>query len=260
VNWSAYYDRYRDMQLPVIVPTGNPISPQETLTQNAGSAEIWGLELETISKPLDDLTVWASVGYLHAKYLEFDADLDGNGSIDDNTDLDLMRTPKYYMHVETLYEFPLMDFGMLGVHAGWTYFSHQATTARNSSMTNVTALSLYDGSLIYRPMDSNWRFTVYGRTCSTASRRAAVSTWRTCSRSTDRSRREPMACRSAGGTTTWATCSESRDRDASVEAAAGPKSHCFIATLGGTELTSGGASCLRFSTETTPIASSPSVK
>ena len=163
VNVTGFYDRYRDMQLPVIVPTGNPVAPQETLTKNAGSAEIWGLELETISKPLDELTVWGSVGYLHAKYLEFDADLDGNGTIDDNTDLDLMRTPKYYMHLETLYEFPLMDFGMLGVHAGWTYFSHQATTVANSPMTNVTALSLYDGSLIYRPMDSNWRFTLYGK-------------------------------------------------------------------------------------------------
>jgi iron complex outermembrane receptor protein len=163
VNLTGFYDRYRDMQLPVIVPTGDPIAPQETLTQNAGSAEIWGLELETISKPLDELTVWASVGYLHAKYLEFDADLDGNGSIDDNTGLDLMRTPKYYMHLETLYEFPLMDFGMLGIQAGWTYFSHQATTTRNAPMTNVTALSLYDGSLIYRPLDSDWRFTLYGK-------------------------------------------------------------------------------------------------
>ena len=30
-------------------------------------------------------------------------------------------------------------------------------------MTNVTAPSLYDGSVIYSPLDSDWRFTLYGK-------------------------------------------------------------------------------------------------
>jgi iron complex outermembrane receptor protein len=163
VNLTGFYDRFRGMQLPVIVPTGNPLSPQETLTQNAGTAEIWGFELESIAKPLDALTLWASAGYLDAEYLDFDGDLDGNGTIDDNTGLDLIRAPKYYGHLEALYEFPLSDFGTLGVNAGWTYTSHYSTTVANNAIANVPATSIYDGSLIYRPMDSAWHFTLYGK-------------------------------------------------------------------------------------------------
>ena len=163
VNLTGFYDRFHDMQLPVIVPTGNPTSPQETLTQNAGGAEIWGLELETISKPLDAVTLWASAGYLNASYLEFDGDLDGNGIVDDNTDKDLIRAPKYYGHIEALYEVPLGDFGTLDLDAQWTYIAHYATTAANNAIANVPGTSLYDGSVSYRPMDSAWRFTVYGK-------------------------------------------------------------------------------------------------
>jgi iron complex outermembrane receptor protein len=74
VNLTGFYDRFHDMQLPIVVPAPAPVF-QETVTENAATAEIWGLELETISKPLDALTLWVSAGYLHADYLDFDADL-----------------------------------------------------------------------------------------------------------------------------------------------------------------------------------------
>ncbi len=162
VNLTGFYDRFRGMQLPVIVPAPAPVF-QETLTQNAGTAQIWGLELETIAKPLEPLTVWASAGYLNAKYLEFDADLNGDFIVTDNTDLDLIRAPKYYAHLEAMYEFMIDDFGALEVDAAGTYVAHYATTAANNAIANVPGTVIYDGSVTYRPLDSAWRFTVYGK-------------------------------------------------------------------------------------------------
>jgi iron complex outermembrane receptor protein len=162
VNLTGFYDRFRDMQLPVIVPAPAPVF-QETLTQNAGGAEIWGFELETIAKPIDPLTLWVSAGYLNASYTEFNADLNGDFIVTDNTNLDLIRAPKYYGHAEAMYEFPLGDIGLLDLDAQWTYVAHYATTAANNAIANVPGTSLYDGSVTFRPIDSAWRFTVYGK-------------------------------------------------------------------------------------------------
>ncbi len=163
VNLTGFYDRFHDMQLPVVVPTGIPTSPQETVTRNAAVATIWGLELESIVKPLDAITLWASAAYLHAKYADFLADLDGDGVANDNTDLDLIRAPRYTGHLEAMYSLELPDAGSVDLVAGWTYVSHYSTEARNVPIANVPATSLYDASVTYRPMDSAWRFTVYGK-------------------------------------------------------------------------------------------------
>jgi len=163
INLTGFYDRFRDMQLPVVVPTGVVTSPQETVTRNAASAQLWGLELETIAKPIDPLTIWADAGYLNAKYLDFSGDLDGDGIATDNSDLALIRAPRYYGHIEAVYQFQLGDVAEVDVDAQWTYIAHYSTTVVNASLANVPATSLYDGSVTFRPLDSAWRFTVYGK-------------------------------------------------------------------------------------------------
>jgi iron complex outermembrane receptor protein len=83
--------------------------------------------------------------------------------VNDNTDVDLIRAPRYYGHIEALYEIQLGDIGTLDLDAQWTYLAHYATTVANNAIANVPATSLYDGSVTFRPVDSAWRFTVYGK-------------------------------------------------------------------------------------------------
>lgn len=63
---SAFYYKNKGLQQQVVdVTTGG------TITQNAGSAEGYGAEFEAHLRPLEGLQVGASVGYLHAQYVEY---------------------------------------------------------------------------------------------------------------------------------------------------------------------------------------------
>ncbi|MCJ8159767.1 TonB-dependent receptor [Sphingomonas sp. LaA6.9] len=70
LNVAGYYSDYKDQQVTIQVPnivTGGIAS----FVDNAGKAEIYGLEFEARLVPSPDFSVNASLGYTHADYKEF---------------------------------------------------------------------------------------------------------------------------------------------------------------------------------------------
>jgi len=72
VNVAAFLNKRKDMQLSVFTAT----STLESLIQNAGSAKMQGVEIESVIKPTNNLRINANFAYLDAKYEKF---IDTNG-------------------------------------------------------------------------------------------------------------------------------------------------------------------------------------
>ncbi|KQT34908.1 TonB-dependent receptor [Sphingomonas sp. Leaf412] len=69
VNLAGYYSRYSDQQVTVQVP--NVAGGIASFVDNAGKADIYGLELETRIVPTRNFSAQASFGYTNADYKQF---------------------------------------------------------------------------------------------------------------------------------------------------------------------------------------------
>lgn len=73
LNVAAFRDQHKDIQLSIFRATGAASS----IVRNAASARIQGLEFEAVARPVDSLTVNATLALLDAKYNKYlDAGLD----------------------------------------------------------------------------------------------------------------------------------------------------------------------------------------
>jgi iron complex outermembrane recepter protein len=69
LNLSAFYNRYSSLQEQRQIPVGNTTL---SIIENSGKARSYGAELEAIWKPVDALTINASLAWLDAKYTQYD--------------------------------------------------------------------------------------------------------------------------------------------------------------------------------------------
>ncbi|MGB3807700.1 MAG: TonB-dependent receptor [Erythrobacter sp.] len=109
VNLAAFYSKYNDKQEDVVqaTPPGSP-NPQETVTLNAASATIQGLELDMRATLFDGFTITGAVGLLDAEYDDFFVDRNVDGNFDPNEDAStrqLRRTPDFTFSLAANYEF-----------------------------------------------------------------------------------------------------------------------------------------------------------
>lgn len=49
----------------------------ENITTNIAAAKIYGFEIETLLRPASGFTIGTNLAYLHARYTDFCADVDG---------------------------------------------------------------------------------------------------------------------------------------------------------------------------------------
>jgi len=77
VNLAAFYSDYEDLQEKTYIPEAVMMG-----TQNAGSAEIKGIELEVLARPSQGWTINGSASYLDAEYKDFSVEdpIMGGGS------------------------------------------------------------------------------------------------------------------------------------------------------------------------------------
>jgi iron complex outermembrane receptor protein len=120
VNLSAYESHYDDIQrsVGVIFPI-NGVPTVVTAFLNAATATIYGAQIEVLARPIPDLTVQASYGYLHTKYDSFDSFLG------DATGNQFAQAPESTAHLSTTYRHSLAA-GQLVANASYSYISSVA--------------------------------------------------------------------------------------------------------------------------------------
>ncbi|RVQ64731.1 TonB-dependent receptor [Croceicoccus ponticola] len=165
-NLAAFYVKYNDLQRDAVVPFIDPITNlpgQETRTTNAGSARVYGLELELSAAPVAGLTMGAALGWQKAEYLEFFTDIDGNGTNDDASGFDLRNAPELTLSGNVRYEFPPMEWGTMAVNADVNYQSEYESVTLNADYTQGEARTLVGASLAWTDPSDIYRVAVFGR-------------------------------------------------------------------------------------------------
>ncbi len=108
LNLAAFYDRHKDIQLSVFNAQGAAASR----VLNAAEATMMGLEIESVLRPVNWLTVNTSFAYLHAKYNRF---MDGGVDVSDNRAFP--HTPKYSFATSVDWRVARGDWGQLNLLA-----------------------------------------------------------------------------------------------------------------------------------------------
>ncbi|WFL77714.1 TonB-dependent receptor [Altererythrobacter arenosus] len=131
-NIAAFYAQYDDKQEEVVqaTPPGSP-NPQETVTRNAASATIKGLEADLRVELFDDFTITGSLGLLDADYDNFFIDLNLNGLQDPGEDAstrEMRRTPDVTFSVAADYKIPVSNSSELALNARLSTSSSYQTT------------------------------------------------------------------------------------------------------------------------------------
>ncbi|WP_299195282.1 TonB-dependent receptor [uncultured Erythrobacter sp.] len=132
LNIAAFYSQYNDKQEEVVqaTPPGSP-NPQETVTRNAASATIKGLEADLRVELLDGFTITSSIGLLDAEYDNFFIDLNLDGVQDPGEDASsrqLRRTPDVTFSVAADYRVPIGNSAELALNTRLATTSSYQTT------------------------------------------------------------------------------------------------------------------------------------
>ena len=146
-NLALYYSSYSDLQRTVIRNLPDAANPQETITDNAASADVYGFELEVNAVPVDGLRFDLAVGYNDASYSEFMADLNGDTIVTDNSDLPLSRAPRWTLGTGVSYTADLGSAGALTLRGDWTHVSSQNLLASGAPAGQIPSYNLIDSSI-----------------------------------------------------------------------------------------------------------------
>ncbi len=105
LNGAAFIYWYRDLQV-------SQLFEVQHMVQNAASARIWGIELESTWRPIDPLTLATQFSFLDATYTDYEDCIDAKDfSVQDCSGNQLTRAPRFSGSVTATYDF---DFDLLG--------------------------------------------------------------------------------------------------------------------------------------------------
>ncbi len=127
----------------------------EFITENAGTAEIKGLEVELTAKPVEWLELGGSYSYLDAKYKSFfgTPDISGGGDFSGNR---MRQAPEnvWSAYVQLSHELPsgaMLTANVSGRHQGKVY-----TNADNNALDVIKSYTLGDAWVSWRSGDRKW--------------------------------------------------------------------------------------------------------
>ena len=148
-NASAYMMKYKDMQQDLDVPAPGTSTGRENRTINAASADLKGVELEVLARPVQGLTLHGNLGYLNAKYKKFFGDIYSTGTPVDASFLKIRRAPKWTWDIGATYEAPIGP-GTFWATGEVHYIGvHEITFLNNPNLRNPGQY-IADASLNYK--------------------------------------------------------------------------------------------------------------
>ena len=141
-----------DVQIQLFETGGGP------LTQNAGVADIIGVEVEVTAVPHERLLLNAGFGYIDAEYDELNLPTT-NVAQAINLDTKLPNTPEMTVNISAEYTHPLA-WGSLVVRGDYRYTDDLYNDAQNSPFLYQDGYHTFNASLTFS--SGNWDFSVFG--------------------------------------------------------------------------------------------------
>ena len=161
INLALFFQNYKNKQEDVIVGFElDGEESQETVTFNASEASINGFEMELLALPAQGWTVALNIGTLAANYKSFFADVSGDGTATDNSNLILRRTPELSWSLKTSYERELGP-GTASAIFVYRYSDEFQTEFSNHPLGLVDAQGILNAAIGYE--HQSWTISLFGR-------------------------------------------------------------------------------------------------
>jgi iron complex outermembrane receptor protein len=160
MNATYFYSRYRDLQ---VTSFGRDAETGffQSLFSNAAAARIQGVEFELAARPMDRLSINATVGFLDAEYKEFITLV--NGVPEDVSDRDLINSPKWNASLGATWEQPVGN-GLLGVfHLDAAYRGDVANEITDSPTLRQDEYILLNAFISVKTDDDRWELRAGGK-------------------------------------------------------------------------------------------------
>ncbi|GEQ99134.1 TonB-dependent receptor [Iodidimonas gelatinilytica] len=160
VNGTYFYSRYRDLQ---VTSFGRDAETGffQSLFSNAAAARIQGVEFELAARPIDRLSINATVGFMDAEYKEFITLV--NGVPEDVSDRDLINSPKWNASLGATWEQPVGN-GLLGVfHVDAAYRGDVANEITDSPILRQDEYILLNAFISVKSDDAGWELRAGGK-------------------------------------------------------------------------------------------------
>ena len=155
LNAAAFFADYRDMQLGSISADAN--GNLVLRIQNAGKAEIKGLELEMQAKPSANFDVVGSLGYVDFKIKELDP-----GVVELTLDTEAPKAPEWNASLGMQYTWDVSDNAILSIRGDWTYQSKTYQDILNTESIAAEGYSLFNARLVYENFEGGWELAIFG--------------------------------------------------------------------------------------------------
>ncbi|MEM0929114.1 MAG: TonB-dependent receptor [Pseudomonadota bacterium] len=149
LNLASFYQDYTDLQVRVTDPETSLLS-----TQNAGTAEIFGVEAEFDAAVTDRFNLFGTLAWLDATYDEFSFVQDG--TLVDFSGNRLNRAPEWTSSLGAEYAAPIGNFGQLVPRVEWQYVSEIFHNEQNAQPFGSDAFHLVNVRVRLEPNDQNW--------------------------------------------------------------------------------------------------------
>ncbi|MEL7028849.1 MAG: TonB-dependent receptor [Pseudomonadota bacterium] len=152
-NAAFFFSDYSDIQTTVIVNEGATVAPR---TDNAGDAEIKGVEVELLAAPTDGLLFEASAGYIDAEYTSL------GDAVEISIDNEFPQTPKWTFHLAGQYTLPLSGLGELTTRVDYSYKGDHFIDPQNLDGLFQESYGLLGARMAFTPDSGAYTVAVYG--------------------------------------------------------------------------------------------------
>jgi len=160
LNVTGFFTDYKDLQVTrFFQPVGSGFG--EFITENAGKAEIYGLEVEFLARPVEGLDIGGSYAYLDAEFKEFTGTpsvTDPNATFDGNK---LRQAPKHMFNAYTRYQWSLGNEGDIYARVDYRYQSKSFYDPDENPLATIPAYDIWDARVGYISPDQRWEVAAW---------------------------------------------------------------------------------------------------
>jgi iron complex outermembrane receptor protein len=154
LNGTAFFMDYQDIQVQVFEIGGGP------LTQNSGTAEIKGVELELLALATSNLRFGVGLGYTDAGYTDLNPPTIALAA-SLTLDAKLPNTPEFTANASVEYDVT-RAWGTLGFRVDYAHTDDLYNDAQNSPFLFQEAYEIWNGSIRYLSPGESWEVVLFG--------------------------------------------------------------------------------------------------
>ena len=153
-NIAAFFTDYEDLQVTRFFQPADSAFGQ-FLTENAGKAEIKGLEFELVALLTDSWELGGNFAWLDAEYTEFfgTPDVSGGGDFSGNV---MRQAPEFSWYAYTRYTISLQDSGKISAKVDYAYQDDMFFDPNNNPITIGPSYGLWNARLGWTSANNNW--------------------------------------------------------------------------------------------------------